>query len=210
MTFTRYIYAFICAGFFLSACEKETTKNVSRTLRVPTIDVNGDEVISLPVGSTYTDEGATYTGEDGSEKPLTATTNEVNTSAPGLFFIDYEETSESGIFETSGHRVVGVTYQDNPTDYSGTYLRTATGISAFVSKVGPGLYRVQNPGGSAGQEGVVVYFIETAANVFEGPEQPNELIGDVEIQTISFTDTGSTWKVINPGYGAGLRTFVKQ
>ena len=210
MTLRTYINIIICAALLLGGCKKETTKNVSKTLKVPVITLEGDEFISVPVGGTYTDAGAKYIGEDGSETSLAASVNEVNTAAPGLYFIEYEKESASGIFNTTGHRVVAVTYQDNPIDYTGEYLRAATGISAFITKVAPGLYRVQNPGGAAGHEAVTVFFIETAANVFEGPEQPNELVGDIEILTIGFTDTGGSWKIVNPSYGTALRTFVKQ
>ena len=193
----------------LAACKKDTTDHVSTTLKVPTIELLGDEFLTVPVGTPYADPGATYTGEDGAATTIQPSENEVNTAAPGLYFVKYEETSTSGIFTTEGKRIVAVTYRDNPKDYSGTYLRAATGVNAYVTKLAPGLYKVQNPGGSPGHEIVTVYFIETALNVFAGPLQENADVGDIEFTNITFSDTGGSWKIVSPVYGAALRVFTK-
>ncbi|MDT9081527.1 hypothetical protein RSW80_26225, partial [Escherichia coli] len=88
----------------------------------------------------------------------------------GLYFVTYEKESGSGIFHTEATRIVAVAYQGNTTDYSGTYLREATGMNAYVTRLLPGFYQVQNPGGATGgHTGVKVYFVETAANTFAGP-----------------------------------------
>jgi hypothetical protein len=217
----------------LSACEKEETKDVSTVLRVPVLDLNGDEFISVAVGASYTDAGASYVGEDGQTTTLQPASNNVNTAAPGLYQVTFTQKSASGIFESEARRIVAVTYQENPTDYSGTYLRPATGVSATVTRVAPGLYQVENPGGAAGHGAVTVYFIETALNPggaaghgavtvyfietalnkFEGPNQHEDIggVGDIEIVDIAFTPTGASWRIINNAfYGTGTRTFVKQ
>lgn len=203
---------FACVLVFITACEKEDTKDVSTTLKVPTIELVGDEFMSVAVGATYTDPGATYTGEDGAPSIIQPTDNTVNTAEPGLYVVTYSKKSTSGIFETEAKRIVAVAYQGDPTDYSGTYLRAATGINAYITRLAPGFYKVQNPGGAAGHEAVVVYFIESALGQFKGPLQHEESagIGDVEITDIILTDTGGSWRVLNRFYGTGLRTFVKQ
>lgn len=198
------------AVLFIAGCEKDTADDVSTVLKVPSIELIGGDYISVPVGASFSDAGAKYTGEDGSVTDLQAVSNPVNTSQPGLYFLSYEQTSTSGIFETQATRVVAVSYQENPVDYSGTYTRESNGVEATVTRVAPGLYRVQNPGGSGGHEVVVVYFIETGANTFVGPLQPNEYVGDIEITDINFTSTGASWKIINnPFYLENVRTFVK-
>lgn len=200
------------AALIFAGCEKETTKDVSTTLKVPIIELNGSGYVSVAVGGTYTDAGAKYTGEDGSVTTIQPTTNTVNTSQPGLYTVTYSKESTSGIFTTEASRIVAVTYQNDPYDYSGEYLRPATGASAFLTKVAPGLYRVQNPGGSVGHESAVVYFIETALNVFDGPTQEETSlgVGTISINTITLTTTGGSWKLVNAFYSTALRTFVKQ
>jgi hypothetical protein len=197
----------------LQACEKEDTKNVSTTLRVPVLELEGDEFMSVAVGATFTEPGAKYTGEDGATVTLQPASNTVNTAAPGIYEVTYSKKSASGIFESEAKRLVAVAYQENPVDYSGTYLRPATGISATVTRVAPGFYQVQNPGGSPGHGAVTVYFIETALNQFVGPLQHEDIggVGDIEITDIQFTLTGASWRIINnPYYGTATRTFVKQ
>ncbi|MFT3675339.1 MAG: DUF5011 domain-containing protein [Chitinophagaceae bacterium] len=209
----RYLYLPVLALLLImGSCKKETTKGVSKTLKVPVIELKGDALISIAPGSTYTDQGATYFTEDGTEEALAASSNEVNPAVPGLYFVTYEKESGSGIFHTVATRVVAVAYQGNTVDYSGTYLREATGMNAYVTRLLPGFYQVQNPGGATGAHtGVKVYFIETAANTFAGPPQPNDLVGDIEFADIVFTSTGASWRIINnPYYGTGTRTFVKQ
>lgn len=199
--------------FVLAACEKEDTKDVSTTLRVPVLELKGDEFMSVAVGASFAEPGAQYTGEDGSTVTLQPASNTVNTAAPGIYEVTYTQKSASGIFESEATRLVAVTYQQNPVDYSGTYVRTTTGVSAIVTRVAPGFYRVQNPGGAPGHEAAVVYFIETALNQFMGPLQHEESlgVGDLEIVDIQFTPTGASWRIINnPYYGTGTRTFVKQ
>lgn len=194
---------------FLFACEKESTDEVSIVLRVPVITIKNGDVIQLPVGGTYTDAGAEYTGEEGTTAPLQAADNTVNTSQPGLYFVTYTQTSTSGAYETEATRYVAVTSVNNPVDYSGTYLRPATGERVIVTKVANGVYRVQNPGGASSGRGIVVYFVETALNVFVAPPQPSA-DGPFAVTDITFTKTGASWKVDNQTYGTALRTFGKQ
>ena len=215
MSNNKFILLFTALlSLLLGACERDTTKEVSKVFTVPTITLNGAKAVSIPVGGTFTDPGAKYIGETGQESTLQSTSSNLNTAQPGLYVVRYKKTSDSGIYETEEERVVVVTSVNNPIDYSGNYLRTATGVSAFVTKVGNGLYRVQNPGGAAVGLNTNIYFAETALNTFVAPIQLTEE-GEMQVTDIKFTladnkPTGSTWRVLNSGYGTGLRTFVKQ
>jgi hypothetical protein len=203
----KLLFAFAMLAIF--SCKKETTKEVSAVFKVPSIALKGDDVVAIPVGGTYTDAGAAYTGEDGSVKDIQPATNTVNAAVPGLYFITYKQKSASGIYETEASRLVAVTSVNNPIDRSGTYLRAATGVNCFVKKVANGVYSVTNPGGAASGTNVVVYFVETALNTFVCPTQPSDA-GDFAVIEINFTTTGATWRVQNAGYGTGVRTFTKQ
>jgi hypothetical protein len=205
----KAIITIFCFALFLFSCKKETTDDVSQVFKVPTITVKNGEVTQVPVGANYSDAGAEYTGEEGTTITIQAANNTVNTAVPGLYLITYQQTSTSGIYETEAVRYVAVTNVNNPVDYSGTYLRPATGESVIVSKVANGVYRVQNPGGAASGRGIVVYFVETAPNVFVAPAQPSA-DGPFAVLDITFTSTGATWRVENATYGTALRTFEKQ
>jgi hypothetical protein len=203
----KLLFAFAMLTFF--SCKKETTQEVSAVFKVPSIALKGDDVVAIPVGGTYTDAGAAYTGEDGVVKDIQPATNTINATVPGLYFVTYKQKSSSGIYETEASRLVAVTSVNNPVNRSGTYLRTATGVNCFINKIANGVYSVTNPGGATAGINTVVYFVETALNTFVCPAQPSDA-GDFAVIEINFTATGSTWRVQNAGYGTGVRTFVKQ
>jgi hypothetical protein len=203
------LLSFALLALLAAGCKKDTTENVSKIFKVPSITLKGSKVVSIPVGGSYTDVGAEYTGEDGQVSLLAASSNNLNATKPGLYFVTYTKTSASGLYETEAVRYIAVTSVNNPVDRSGTYNRPATGVNCFVKKVGNGVYEVTNPGGAAAGVDVVVYFVETALNTFVCPEQPTTA-GPFAVIEIVFTDTGSSWKVVNAGYGTATRTFVKQ
>ena len=61
----------------------------------PTITINGDNPLTITVGSTYTDDGATCTDEtDGTLTPVA--TGTVDTDRPGTYTITYACTDGSG------------------------------------------------------------------------------------------------------------------
>ena len=201
----------IIAIFFLASCEKETTADVSRTVKVtyPTITIKGDQLVILPVGGTFSDAGATLLDDiSGASTSIQATKGTVNTAVPGLYVLTYAASNANG-FEASASRLIAVTSINNPIDRSGTYKRTATGVNAVITKVANGVYRVKNPGGAGVGENLVVYFVETALNTYVAPTQPTA-DGPTSVTNINFTATGATWNVVNSGYGTALRTFVKQ
>lgn len=193
----------------LPGCKKETTDNVSKIYKVPTIELLGDAVVSLAVGAPYTDAGAKFHDEDGTTSSITPTTNPVNTAVPGLYQVTFKKKSKSQIYEAEATRIVAVTSVNDPKNYSGNYLRAATGVSAFVQKVANGVYQVTNPGGAAVGVDVVVYFVQTNLTTFVAPTQETTA-GPFSVEAITFTATGASWRVVNAGYGTAIRTFVKQ
>jgi hypothetical protein len=205
----KYLLPAILFVTLVSSCKK-TTDDVSKVVKVsfPTIELNGAEIVVLPVGAAYTDAGAELTDDiTGQTSNIQPTSNNVNTAQPGLYLVNYSASNANG-FETSATRLVAVTSVTGTPDRSGTYLRTATGINCYVTKISNGVYKVQNPGGAGVGVNTIVYFVETAPNVFVCPTQPTDA-GPFSVININFTATGATWNVVNSGYGTGLRTFVK-
>jgi hypothetical protein len=200
-----------CSVFLLTSCKKDTTDNVSKTVKVsfPTITLKVAAVTNITVGGAFTDQGAVLKDDiSGKESDIMATSGSVNTAKAGLYVLNYSAANSNG-FETVATRLVAVTSVNDPVNYSGTYLRAATGISAIIAKVSNGVYKVTNPGGAGVGVGTIVYFVETAVGQFVCPAQPTDA-GDMSVTNITITGTGSSWIVNNPGYGTALRTFVKQ
>jgi len=196
----------------LGACEKETD-NVSKIVKVtfPGVALNGSDIIILKAGDNYTDAGAKLTDDiSGAITDIQPTTSNVNTAAVGLYVVNFLAANANG-FETSVSRtvVVGPTTATGTPDRSGNYLRAATGVTCFITKVAEGIYKVVNPGGAGVGVNTIVYFVETAPNVFVCPPQPFNEPGLFSVINIKFTDTGASWNVSAPGYGTALRTFAK-
>jgi hypothetical protein len=205
----KFLLLGLLSMLIIASCKKDT-ENVSREVKVsfPSIALNGDAVVKLAVGAAYTDAGAKLTDDiSGSVSDIQPVNNNVNTATPGLYVVNYSAANANG-FEAAAGRLVAVTNVTGTADRSGTYVRSTTGVSCFITKMADGLYKVQNPGGAGVGVNTIVYFVETAPNVFVCPSQPS-VDGPFAVIEINFTATGATWRVQNAGYGTQLRTFVK-
>ena len=114
------------AVVLITSCEKDDTESVSREVKVsyPEIILNGDEVVILPVGASYTDAGAIVKDDiTGQESPLEAVSDNVNTAEPGLYLVIFTAANANG-FETTVARKVAVTDVTGTIDRSGTVSYT--------------------------------------------------------------------------------------
>lgn len=100
-------------------CTDATATNYNNTakkddatcLYAPTITLNGNALVSLNVGATYNDAGATAANKDGSVVAVT-TTSTVNTANKGTYNVTYTATNANGT--TTAQRTVNVIIgQDN-------------------------------------------------------------------------------------------------
>lgn len=207
----KFSIATLLMLLIFGSCKKDTTDNVSKIVKVsyPEITLNGNELAVVAVGENYTDAGAKLKDDiTGAITDIQPTSSNVNTEQPGLYIVRYSASNSNG-FETTATRLVAVTSVNNAVDRTGTYLRTATGINCYITKIANGVYTLQNPGGAGIGTNTIVYMVETGLNVYVAPPQPTDA-GEMSVININFTATGATWNVVNPSYGTGTRTFVKQ
>ncbi len=214
----KYPVLIIALIAFLSSCNKEEFHNtdekvgISRVTFFPSLSINGDQYMAVPVGGIYTELGASAE-EKGAEIPVT-TSGTVDTQTPGVYTLVYSAVNKDG-FPASLTRTVAVyeTAEDAITnDFSGNYARTSNGVISTWTKLAPGVYVVVNPGGAAGATLTVIAFNPEGMAVFI-PEQTADgsLTSSAEETPYSTTDPPQySWKIINPGYGPALRTFIKQ
>lgn len=203
---------------FLAACEKDV-KDTSKITYFPIIELQGDEIINLTVGDTYTEPGGK--AFEGTNEIELKTTGSVNTSTPGVYIITYEAVNVDG-FSSLRHRWVGVSTQEAKDDnLVGKYQRNAgkMGISEWT-KLMPGVYKCTDVGGAVLPDQYVIVF-NTEKNIIQVPIQPLGGSGsDVSClasdgsEKITFNPgpvgTASyKWVVINSGYGTAARTFLK-
>lgn len=202
----------ICLGILMltAACKKEKTDAVSKEVMVsyPSISLNGEELIKLPIGATYTEEGAKLTDDiTGSVSDLSPVNSVVNTAEPGLYIVTYRASNANG-FETTVSRKVAVTDVTGTNNYAGEYLRAATGVTMTIERPMEGVYKVTNPGGAGIGTETIVYMVETAVGEYVAPEQPTDA-GSMELTDIGFGEGTASWIVLNVNYGNGIRSFGK-
>lgn len=214
---------FFCSSLTLLivACNKNDIHNtdeevgISRVTHFPELTLKGDKYTNVVLGTAFTDPG--ITAKEGSADIMYATTGSVNTNVPGVYKLTYSAVNKDG-FPASIVRTVVVYSTDAgaaANDFSGTYLRTATGFSSSWSKLAPGVYLVSNPGGaSVGTSTSVIVFNPTGNNIHM-PSQPISDGSEMMTSSDEIYTQGSpakyVWKILDaPTYGTGLRTFIKQ
>lgn len=211
-------FLFLSLIIVLAACNKDEINNtdtrvgISRVTSFPVLSLNGARYMAIVQGGTFTDPGITATV--GGSTVAYTTTGSVNTAVKGVYNITYTAMNADG-FSASLTRTVVVYSTDASAagnDLSGTYLRAATGASAVWTKIAPGVYTILNPGGAAGNSLVVIGINPTGYTI----DIPLQTLGDGS----SFNSTDEVYtpgspasyvyKLVNPGYGTALRSFVKQ
>lgn len=198
-------------ALIMTGCKKDTTADVSKSVKVsfPEIILNGEDLVIVPTGGTYTDAGAKLKDDiTGAITDIQPSSSTVNTAQAGLYVVTFSAVNANG-FETTATRLVAVTAVSGTVNRQGTYLRTATGVNCYITKLAEGVYELKNPGGFAGSPNTTVVMVETTSNVYVCPAQPTDF-GTMSVININFTVTGVSWNVINPGFGTATRTFIKQ
>lgn len=222
----KMIY-FLCGAMAiaLTSCKKKD-QTVSETVEVKytKITLKGDEYVSIPVGGTYNDPGATaldpYDNSTKDISPVPGGTADYNT--PGMYPIVYEATNKYG-FKSQAVRWVAVTNVSSSDNISGLYRRNTNNGPMNVVKVGTGLYYSDNVGGVplAGSSPVAAnpdfvyktYFVVTNDTSIVVPSQP-WIAGEIYCNSTklrkSASDTTIAWIVRNSSFGTALRTFLHQ
>jgi hypothetical protein len=218
MRINKYFIAFVALCFTI-ACNKEPDFNYpegtvgrSKITNFPVLTLQGDEVMVLEKGTAFTDPGVS--AKEGTNDLTPTVSGSVDINTPGVYKINYSAVNKDG-FSASTSRTVVVYSTDASAaahDLSGNYARTTNGSVAEWTKIGPGVYSVFNPGGAPGTNLTVIVFNPTGYTIFI-PEQVSS-DGSITSSSNETYTPGSpakySWKIVNPGYGTSLRTFVKQ
>jgi hypothetical protein len=212
--FMKKIIIVLFALSFLAytGCRKrDTEEGVSKVVKAsyPVITFTGSKFVSIPVGGTVPSIAATAYDSLLNEAATVAqgpSTVDVNT--PGLYTQEFIAKNSNG-YRTSGVAYVAVTNIAESEDLSGAYKCVGRNGIANVTELANGLYRSDNVGGNPTGP-VTVYFVQLEHAVVKFPTQPTTA------GTMGFTDVSVDpgvsyqYKVVNPGYGTGLRVFEKQ
>ena len=207
-----------------SSCDDKETEDISRVTYYPLLEMAGEEIVVLDMGSTFTDAGVTaLVGGEDAEVTIDGS---VDTSVPGIYALTYSAYNEDG-FSASILRQVIV--QDLAsiagTDLTGTYKRTYYGspknggFSEWVATGAAGVYSVNDVGGvdsGSYEYDLVVY--QVAADKIVMPVQANVKGGTIFASStkagskpdVITYNAGYIWSVKGSGYGTNPRTFEKQ
>lgn len=198
----------------VTGCKKEDTPSKVMTVSRPVITLNGPAIVSLNVGESYSDQGATYLdtlyGDSGS---ITSTT-EVNTSEEGFVIVRYSAFNKYG-FEGTATRLIAVTGIDDALDISGTYVRAATGGVAEVTKLGRGVFQTDNVSGAVSGPSPAFFMFKSDSSIVM-PDQylPSFSASAAFVDPVyDFTATPLNYSYIidNPYvFAPSVRTFEKQ
>ena len=210
----------------MSACKKSDdfnypagTVGISRIIYYPLIKINGAKIIPIVQGSSFTDPGATAT-LNGATVSYTASKKIDASTTPGVYTIYYTAQNPEG-YTASDTRIVivapaSVSYDPvaSTNDFSGTYLRSATGVTSTWTKIATGVYTVENAGGAVSGVGNLAIVVNYSGNTISIPSQDNPYYGGTISSTGALYTVGSpsqySWVFNAPGYGTSKRTFVKQ
>ena len=152
----KKIILFSAVIAFLYGCEKDH-ETVSKVVDVtyPTITLNGAAFVHIPVGGSYSDQGATLTDDiTGQVSQISPTSSELDVNTPGLYEILFEAKNANGFRTQAVRGVLVLNYTppatlDTNFDISGDYLRAATGVICHFYRMAPGLYITDHVGGSS-------------------------------------------------------------
>lgn len=102
------VSALLLVAVTISSCKKgcmdseaenyssEVKKDDGSCVYAPTITLNGQSTMTLSVGDTYTELGATAQNEDGSSAEVVVDNSEVNTNEVGTYSVTYTAENEHG------------------------------------------------------------------------------------------------------------------
>lgn len=225
--YINYLAILAISSILLAACNKDNFKYKAGyvgdskitnyavfTLKGATV-VSGVNYTTVAKGGTYTEPGVE--AKAGAATLKVTTKGTVNTSTPGIYVITYSATNSDG-FDATAQRFV-VVYSTDATaasnNFAGNYARNTNGSVAAWTKIAPGTYAVNNPGGAPGTNLTVVVFNNTGNTIFI-PEQVSS-DGSVTSSSSESSTPGPggtlsqySMKIVNPGYGTSVRTFIKQ
>jgi hypothetical protein len=216
-----FLFPFSFFLILIYSCNKETIVDtptqvgISKVAYYPSIQIIGPKFVSVTEGNAYADPGATAM-LNGDTTSYTTSMTITATTPPAVYTINYTATSPDG--SNSDQRIVVVVPASvvvDPVvianDYSGVYLRAATGVTSTWTKLSTGVYTVENPGGSSGV-GLLVVATNYSANNIQIPTQNSPYFGGIVSSSATTIDPSGTytWNFFAPGYGTQARTFVKQ
>ncbi|NLR79385.1 immunoglobulin-like domain-containing protein [Chitinophaga eiseniae] len=214
----KALYIFLAGCLVFTACTKKSENVFTQTVTpiYPVITMKGGPNVIVPIGGTYTDQGATsFDSAANTTTNISPVSNNVDPATGGVYTVNFHAVNSYGYQSNAIRHVLVSNYANAADDISGEYTRLSNGQTVNVTKVATGLYTIDNVGGVKGDPNFVFpYYIGFLdMNTFVGTEQGTP-IGPLSLKNpviIRGPGTSITLKyvVINDHFGTSTRTFVR-
>jgi hypothetical protein len=185
---------------------------ISSIVYFPLVSIIGEHLTIISQGANYTDPGVNSTLNGQTVTPTVAGSVDANT--PGVYVITYTAANPQGYTASDWRTVVVIGSDVAANDFSGTYLRAATGVTSTWTKDSTGVYTVENPGGASVGAGSTVIAVNYTGSKISIPQQISPDFGEVSSSSETYNAGASpvtySWIFHAGGYGTSLRTFTKQ
>jgi len=195
----------IISGGIFTSCEDTSSDNVSRVTIYPIVTMNGDSVVVLTEGGSFTDEGAIALS--GSDELEVTTDGTVDASTPGVYKITYSASNNDGFDASQTRTIVVLSSAPSAFNLQGTFLRN--GNENHVVRVSDRTYTCDNAGGIAPPTtpAAVTFYNIDDEHLYIPPQTTNGI--DVEsINGTLVSNNRFTWVLIASGvYGTAVRDF---
>ncbi|CAM4196435.1 protein of unknown function [Pedobacter westerhofensis] len=212
------IFGLAILGLTFSSCEKEPSFNypdgtvgISKVTNYPILTLKGDKRIIIAKGAAFNDPGVTALEGTNALTPVVTGAPDVATA--GLYTVRYVATNKDGFTASITRQVLVYDPASSAAanDLSGNYARNTNGSVAVWTKIAPCFYSVFNPGGAPGTDLTVVIFNSTGSTIkIPVQESSDGTTTSSASETYNLTTKTYSMIIVNPGYGAASRTFIKQ
>ncbi len=197
-------------------CDKEESANLGKITNYPTIKINGEMIVILNDGDTYTELGAVALA--GTEVLPLVTEGKVDTSKPGVYEVDYSAKNSDGYPTTQTRTIIVLKNGPSAINLEGTFARNGANINN-VTRISDRVYTCDNAGGlpspyAPDDNRVTLKFYNLDDVQIYAPQQsdvsPTGLSARTNVGTIVSPNEFS-WVLIASGvYGSAVRKFIRQ
>lgn len=200
----------IVFGLLFTSCETDSTDNVSEITYYANMSMNGDALVVLTQGETYTEKGAE--AEASGEKLDVKIDGTVDTSKPSAYKIKYSALNSDGFPAYIMRTVIVLSDKPSTINLSGTFTRS--GNKNIVTKLGDRKYICDNATGYVdGDDKITLEFYNIDDKQIYAPYQEKTSKSGISAESnngIIIDQNNWKWSIIaSSAFGTADRIFLR-
>ena len=205
-----FILGMIVFGLSFISCETDSTDHISQVTYYANMSLNGDALVVLTQGETYTEQGAE--AEASGEKLDVKTDGTVNTNKPSVYKIKYSAINSDGFPAYVTRTVIVLSDKLSAIDLSGTFVRS--GNNNIITKLDDRKYSCDNATGYVdGNDKITLEFYNIDDKQIYAPYQENTSKSGISAESNNgvITDQNNwKWSIIASSvFGPADRIFKR-